>query len=211
MCLEEISAHIARHLGPVETVFHELVSDTMHIDVHVVLPSRESACVRLVTSGMSDLPMTIPDHLSAPRHAELMISLPPDWKLDQASFESGEWYWPVRLLKSLARLPHKYATWLDVGHTVPNGDPAVPYASNTRLCGAIIAPPISSDDDFDTLRIDDDKEIRFYSVVPIYQAEMDLKLRKGAGALFERLGAKHVTDLVAITRPDVTKKLFGVF
>jgi hypothetical protein len=211
MCLEEISAHIHRHLGPVETVFHELVSDTVHIDVHIVLPTPDSPCVRLVTSGMSDLPMTVPAGLGAPRHAELMITLPADWKLDKDSFKSEEWYWPVRLLKHLARLPHKYATWFGVGHSIPHGDPATPYAPNTRLCGAIIVPPLTAPDEFNTLVIDADKVISFYSVLPVYQAEMDLKLRKGADALFDRLSAKHVTDLVDIDRPDVAKKRFGLF
>ena len=30
------------------------------------------------------------------------MSLPPDWKLGQ---EGEEWYWPIRWLKILARLP----------------------------------------------------------------------------------------------------------
>jgi hypothetical protein len=211
MCLAEISAHIEQHLGPVETVFHELVSDTVHIDVHIVLPTPENDCVRLVTSGMSDLPMTVPEHSSAPRHAELMMTLPAGWRLDQASLESAEWYWPIRLLKILARLPHKYATWLGVGHTMPNGDPVEPFAPNTRLCGAMIVPPLTSPDAFDSLTIDEEKVISFYSVLPIYQAEMDLKLRKGADALFDRLSAKRISDLVDLDRPDVAKKRFGFF
>jgi len=211
MCLEEISAHIQQHLGPVETVFHELVSDTVHIDVHIVLPTADSPCVRLVTSGMSDLPMTVPERLNALRHAELMMTLPADWKLDQESFKSEEWYWPVRLLKSLARLPHKYTTWLGPGHTVPNDDPARPSATNTQLCGAIIVSPLTAPEAFNTLTIDPEKVISFYSVVPLYQAEMDLKLRKGAGELFDKLSAKRVTDFVDIRRPDVAKKRFGLF
>lgn len=59
--IQEISAHIEKHLGPVETVFHEVVSDTVHIDVHIVKPTVKFPFVRLVTSGMSDLPMTTPD------------------------------------------------------------------------------------------------------------------------------------------------------
>lgn len=211
MCLEEISAHIEKYLGPVETVFHEVVSDTVHIDVHFVMPTSESDCVRLVTSGMSDLPMTVPEQSSAPRYAEVMMTLPAGWKLDSESFKNEEWYWPVRLLKSLARLPHKYATWLGVGHTMPNGDPAEPYASNTKLCGAIIVPPLTAPDAFDTLAINEDKVISFYSVIPIYQAEMDLKLRKGSDELFRRFSAKGISDFVDINRPDVARKRFGLF
>lgn len=211
MCLEQISAHIEQHVGPVETVFHELVSDTVHIDVHILKPTLENPHCRLITSGMSDLPMTTPDGLDVPRFAELMITLPSGWQLDQDSFKLDEWYWPVRLIKSMARLPHKYATWLGFGHTMPNGNPAEPFALNTRLCGAILVPPLTTPDEFDTLVIDEEKTIQFYSVVPIYQAEMDLKLRKGSQALLERLDAKEITDIVDIDRPDVARKRFGFF
>src|SRR5262245_3288752 len=34
-----ISDHIERHLGKVATVYHELVSDLVHIDVHLVGPT----------------------------------------------------------------------------------------------------------------------------------------------------------------------------
>lgn len=211
MCLEQISAHIEQHVGPIETVFHELVSDTVHIDVHILKASPGNPYCRLITSGMSDLPMTTPEGRDVSRFAELMITLPAGWQLDQGAFKSEEWYWPVRLIKSLALLPHKYATWLGLGHTMPNGDPAEPFAPNTRLCGAMLVPPLTVAEEFDTLFIDGEKTIQFYSVVPIYRAEMELKLRKGSQALVERLDAKGITDIVDLVRPDVAKKRFGLF
>lgn len=66
--------------------------------------------------------MTVPDP-EVPRYAELVISLPPFWPLDEQSWRDERHYWPVRLLKTLGRLPHEYDTWLGVGHTIPNGDP----------------------------------------------------------------------------------------
>gem|GEM_PF-6439728 len=41
---------------------------------------------------------------------------------------------------------------LGAGHTVPNGDPAEPYAANTQLCCALLAPPSIAPDGFETLR-----------------------------------------------------------
>jgi hypothetical protein len=209
--IEEISAHIEAHLGPVETVFHEIVSDTVHIDVHVVKPTAECPFIRLVTSGMSDLPMTTPDHPDIPRYVELFVTLPPDWRLDQKSFENEAWYWPVRLLKSLARLPHKHRTWLGWGHTVPNGDPPEPYADNTDLCGAILLPSITAPEAFSELHIPGEKRITFYAVVALHEREMNLKLRSGTDALTELFGKKRVTDVVAIRRKDVTRKAFGLW
>src|SRR5690349_21339971 len=54
VCLEQISDHIERHIGKIETVYHELISDTVHIDVHFVKPWGANPYTRLVTSGMSD-------------------------------------------------------------------------------------------------------------------------------------------------------------
>lgn len=208
-CIEEISRHIEKHLGKVETVFHEILSDTVHIDVHWVKPNEKYPFVRLVTSGMSDLPMSTPTGYNTPKYMELMISLPAQWQIDEESFKDESWYWPVRLLKVLARLPHKHNTWLGIGHTVPNGDPPEPYATNTALCGSIVLPSVSVPDGFHKLSISEEKEITFYSVVPLYVEEMNLKLRKGTNELLKLFDKKDIDDIVNIKRVDVTKKLFG--
>lgn len=208
-CIEEISSHIEKHLGKVETVFHEILSDTVHVDVHWVKPNENHPFVRLITSGMSDLPMNTPGRLDTPKHIELMVSLPPHWKIDEESFKDESWYWPVRLLKLLARLPHKHNTWLGFGHTIPNGDPSEPYAPNTALCGSIVLPPVSVPEGFHTLPISPEKEITFYSVVPLYAEEMNLKLRKGTNKLLNLFDKKNINDVVNIKRVDVAKKRFG--
>ncbi|MDO8455927.1 MAG: suppressor of fused domain protein [Burkholderiaceae bacterium] len=209
--IQQISDHIEKHLGPIENVFHEIVSDVVHIDVHIVKPTPEFPYIRLVTSGMSDLPMTTPDDADVPRYAELMITLPAEWKTDQASFEDETWYWPIRLIKGLARLPHKYETWLGFGHTIPNGDPAEPYAPNTSLCGAIVLPSVTVPPGFQILEIPGIKTVTFYSVVPLYQKEMDLKLRLGTDKLLDRFDRKGFNDVVSVKRSDVTTKRFGLW
>jgi len=206
MCLEQISEHIEAHLGPVATVFHEIVSDTVHIDVHLVAPSADFPFARLVTSGMSDLPMTLPEGVAAPRYLELVMTLPGDWRLQQEAFDDERWYWPIRLLKGLARLPHKHATWLGWGHTVPNGDPAEPYAANTALDGAIVLPSVTVPDGFEELAVDADKTIHFLAVVPLYPEEMALKLHEGSDALLDRFAAHEISDIVDPQRRNVVCK-----
>jgi len=210
-CIEEISAHIEAHLGPVETVYHEIISDAVHIDVHFVKPTAASPYIRLVTSGMSDLPMTTPAEVDVPQHAELLMTLPPGWKLDDASLKDERWYWPIRVLKMLARLPHKHATWLGWGHTVPHGDPPQPYADNVGFSGAIVLPSVSVPEAFHSLHIEGRKTITFYAVVPLFEAEMNFKLRHGTDALLERLDKKRVSDVVNPARTDATKKFLGLW
>jgi hypothetical protein len=210
-CIEQISSHIEAHLGPVASVFHEVMSDTVHIDVHFVKPVESFPFIRLVTSGMSDLPMGVPDGSGAPKYLELQITLPGTWRLDEASMKDEQWYWPVRLLKTLARLPHKYQTWLGYGHSMPNGDPPQPYAPNTALCGAVILPSLTVPEGFRTLRISDDKVIHFMAAVPVYRGEMDFKLRSGCDALTERFDRYEIADIVDLHRRDVAAKRFWVF
>jgi hypothetical protein len=209
--VEQISAHIEKTLGAVESVFHELVSDTVHIDVHYVKPTTDFPFVRLVTSGMSDLRMVVPQHIDAPGYLELLMTLPGDWQLEQKAFEDERWYWPIRLMKTLARLPHKYNTWLGFGHSVPNGDPPEPYAPGTKLCGSILLPSITVDDAFHTLRIHQFKEISFLAVVPLYEQEMNFKLRSGSDALTDRFQRAGINDIVDVSRKNVARKLFGIF
>jgi hypothetical protein len=102
---------------------------------------------------------TVSEDSSVPRFVELMVTLPGMWHLDQDSFKDEAWYWPIRLRKELARFPHKYSTWLGFAHTVPNGDPAEPYAPGTKFCGAIILPSVTVPDGFHRLRIDDDDQV----------------------------------------------------
>lgn len=212
--IELISQHIEKYVGPISGVFHELISDQVHIDVHVVPPHSDRPCYSLVTTGMSDLPMVLPDELrehDIPRYMELMINLPPEWKMTKSDFKDENWYWPIRLLKTLARLPHEYDTWLGLGHTMPNGDPAEPFADNTALCGAIILPPVTIDEAFHTLQIDEEKTISFACILPLYEEEMNLKLKRGVEALVEKLSKYEMDDIVDINRKNVAKKRFGFF
>ncbi|KRD76883.1 suppressor of fused domain protein [Lysobacter sp. Root983] len=209
ICLERISDHIEAHLGPIGSVFHELVSDLVHIDVHFLSANDAYPYTRLVTSGMSDLAMTVPAGSDAPRHLELIATLPADWRLDQESMQDERWYWPVRLLKMLARFPHKQRTWLGWGHSIANGDPPEAYAANTRLDSAILLPSVTVPDGFHRLRIDEDKEIHFLAVVPLYPEERELKLRKGTDGLLDKFA--DLDDLIAPSRRNVAKKRFGLF
>jgi hypothetical protein len=205
--IDAVTAHIERHVGPVDDVWHEITSTYVHIDVHHVPPSPERPFRVLVTSGMSERPMCTPPELPEDwRRAELLMCLPADWDLSADVFEDERHYWPVRWLKTLARFPHQYGTWLGYGHTVPNGDPAEPLAPGTELAGLMVIPPLLLGDDVHQLTLADDRVVRFWSVLPLYAEEMDLKLRKGADDLLERLDRAGVTDLVDPARPNVARK-----
>jgi len=204
--IERISAHIEEHCGKIDGVMHELVSDLVHIDIHSVKPTSERPYHTLVTSGMSDRPMSAPEAAAQCQLAELMLCLPPDWPLDEKSWEQPRYYWPIYLLKMLARFPHEYQTWLWWGHTLPNGDPAEPYAETTQLSCALLLSPTLFDQSFSQLDLGEGKTIHFFSIVPLFAEETAFKLNKGAEALCERFDKHNVSELLDPQRVNVCKK-----
>ena len=212
--IEAVERHVAEHFpgyGDDATVWHEVISDLVHVDVHVVPPSDERPFYTLVTSGMGERPMTVPEGLEDYRHAELVLGLPPDWPVAKTSFEDEKSYWPIRLLKMLARLPHEFDTFLYHGHTVPNGDPPEPYAASTRLCCALIARPITVPDGFEKLELADGRAVHFFGVVALTADEMDFKLKKGSDGLFSLLDHHGVSELLDPDRVSVVPRKRGFF
>lgn len=207
--MDEIVEHIERYVGKPETVLHEIVSEYVHIDVHVVAPTPEQNFITLVTSGMSDKPMETT--FEGTEYSELLICLPPDWKLSQGDFQDPRNYWVVEWLKMLARFPHVANTWLWETHTVPNGDPPEPFAANTKTCCMLVAPPVLFDREFRTLKVREDKIIHFHSLIPIYREEMNLKLERGVDALYGKFANGGVSELLDINRKNTCRKWFGIF
>ncbi|EJL28226.1 suppressor of fused domain protein [Brevibacillus sp. BC25] len=188
--VEEIGNHFeTAFAGRESSVFHEIISDTIHIDVNVMSPTEEEPFWVLYTNGMSDLPMTIPDEIQEQmeeniERAELMIFLPASWELTQESLQDENNYWPIRLMKQLARFPHQYNTWLGYGHTIPNYQEYEPYADGTGLNGVVL---FQLSEEISVIPTKDGNKIHAYFLIPLYKEEMEYKLEHGMDALLDKL------------------------
>ena len=184
--MEIVEGHIQQHFGAFEHVFHELASPDIHVDICVVPPSEERDYYTLVTMGMGAHRMNVPEELAEYKleRAELAIALPKDWKLKQEDMKDERWYWPIRLLKSLARLPIASDTWLGWGHTMDNQEP---FAPDTELCAAILTGPQGTEDGSEFCTLPGGEEINFYQVIPLYRDELEYKLAHDADALLDKM------------------------
>jgi len=118
--MERIQQHIEKHIGEVAMVYHELISDLVHIDIFWIKPTPNRNFHTLITGGMSARPMKAPPQAKEFQYAELLVCLPPEWSLDEEAFKDERYYWPIRQLKMLARFPHEYDTWLWYGQYTEN-------------------------------------------------------------------------------------------
>ena len=197
--MEAIEGHIQQYFGEFENVFHELSSPDIHVDICLVPPSEERGYYTLVTMGMGAHRMNVPAELAEYKleRAELAIALPPDWKLKPEDFQDERWYWPIRLLKALARLPIASDTWLGWGHTMNHQED---FAESTKLCAAILTGPQGTEDGREVCTLPGGEEVNFYQVIPLYRDELEYKLAHGAEALLDKM--KGISFVVHPDRPD---------
>ena len=194
--LQLLDAHITKWWGEVTEVIDENRSEYVHIDLYVVPATDQRRYHTIITTGMSDRPMRAPQGREDCRYCELLLALPPEWPIKKDHFADERVWWPFRQLKEAARLPHMYDTWVWYGHTLSNGDPPEPYAPDVEFCGGIFSIPVLRPDGARRVRLRDDKEVFFFVFIPIFESELRLAWEHGANALFERLDAMNVSELV---------------
>ena len=186
---EEMAAvedFIETNFGTYANVFHEVVSPDIHLDICIVDPTEERNYYMLVTLGMGAHRMNVPAELAEYKleRAELAIALPPDWKIHE---DDEEYYWPIHLLKSLARLPIEDDTWLGWGHTIDSRTNN--YAKSTKLTASLIIGAQVKGDNTVCLLPDGD-EVNFYQIIPLYRDELNYKFDRSAKELVNLFGER---------------------
>ena len=180
--MDVIEKKIQEIFGPYEEVFHEIYSPDIHCDVVVVPPTEDRDFYYLVTMGMGAHKMHVPEEMVryGTERAELAIAVPKDWNIKSAEEKD---YWPMRWLKTLARYPGDYDTWLGYGHTVSAGDP---FDDSTQMNGFILSGAKGRYGDADRIvaELPNGEVVNFYQIIPVYEEEMAFKLEKDADALF---------------------------
>lgn len=65
---------------------------------------------------------------------------------------------------------------------------------------------------FFTLHMEPGKDVHFFTLIPLYAEEMNLKLTQGTEALLEKLAQAGVNEIVQLDRKNAAKKKwFGLF
>ena len=205
---EALYAHVAQWVGPIAGgVTVDTAAGPIEL-LHVPATAHKPFQV-LLTAGMSFRPMTVPEDEAASCHAELMLSLPADWPVDEAHLSEVRWSWPLRLLATTAAFPYAYEGWLAPGHTLPNGDPPQPYVIGLDFCGVLITPPLTLLSEARRLRVED-QDIDFFGLVPVFEREIELKRQEGAGALLARFDQRGVSELLQADRRSAAGLLLDI-
>ena len=118
--IEDMEGFISSQFGEIETIGHEKQSDDLHIDLAYIPPTdaRPYFTVATIGAGARRLDFTeeqrTEDQLT--EYVEYVIHLPARWNCLGDDFAKEENWWPVRMLKGLARLSLEneyYHPWTD--------------------------------------------------------------------------------------------------
>ncbi len=194
--IKAVNDHVVSWIGE-PVILHEKVSETIHIDIYWVAPSDERPFHTLVTSGMAQEAMKAPKGSDACTHAELVMFLPPDWPMDRIQDDDGA-FWPIRVMKRLARYPHDFNTWVWLGHTIPMGDSGpvdLPFDS------VLLDFPMLLDSSGCALPLPDGRKVMFLGIILLRPEEREFCMANEPDAFMDlveeqdRLAELLVLDL----------------
>ena len=195
--MEKVSAYIKQQYGEYDLVAHEMVSPDIHCDIVIVPPTDELPFYKLVTMGAGAYKMNIPNDLKSEvcDRAEYVIFLPKDWDIKS---DKEEDYWPIRMLKTIARLPVRSDDWLCYSHTVNLTDNESPVAENTKFNSCVLLESRGKDEQFvKPLKMSwFGKKVAFYQLYPLYQEELAYKLEHSFDELMEKIDDEELSDFV---------------
>lgn len=162
----------------------------------------------LYTQGLRNYQQQVNDDNASFEHIELYILLPSYWNLERDQY-------PVNWLERLAIVPQKNNTWFGVGDTIPAGNPPEELAENFSANHFMLRPPIQLKDQLSGELWDAEMNFQFLAVIPLYQDEINFKLRNSHSMLFKKMDSFGYTEQWDIYRPSSIKKflsrLFGSF
>ena len=195
--MEKVSAYIEQQYGESELVGHEMVSPDIHCDIVIVPPTDELPFYKLVTMGAGAYKMNLPNELKSEvcDRAEYVIFLPEDWDIQS---DKEEDYWPIRMLKTIARLPIRSDDWLCYSHTVNLTDEGSPVAENTKFNSCVLLESKGKDNLYvKPLKLGlFGKKVAFYQLYPLYQEELEYKIEHSFDELMEIIDDEELTDFV---------------
>ena len=178
-------------------------NETYNFSIHILKPTRKNPYHIVFTSGLSDFAQNVSDKFPEFKHIELYFCLPDYWKIDNKSPEHN---WPIKWLNRIAEVPQKNNSWFGPGDTLPAGNPPEELSDKLKQNHFILAEPMLFSEELTTVNLND-KSIKFLAIIPIYQKEIDFKLRNSAKVFMSKYQFKNHNELVDNYRETTVGKI----
>lgn len=189
----EIIKFIEENFGKIEEVYETGYSD-FSLDIAQINPTEKKPYYTLITLGMGEHKMYNQNNENFSSFAELMISLPPDWNIDDDNYK-----WVLNYLVNLAYIPFTFYFSYEWGHLENNIEP---FTNETKLSAVSILYPEMKKENSELLKLEN-RNLQFYQIVPLYDEEYTFALKNGMKNLLLLDVEKKINFVVNMNREKV--------
>lgn len=205
--MEDLKEYLANRFGE-----HRVTNFKMEgVEVPLIkidLELSASPVSLIMTNGLRNYSMPVPEKLAGQEHIELFFCLPSYWDLSDLEDEAMNWpiYWIEKLSKHLV----EKETWYGPGHTFSNGNPPKSFSATMKPNHLLIIDPIKLEEHLAPAKLKD-LQVHFLAIIPIYEQEFDIKMAKGFGKFLRKFRAKNGSEILDDYRENIFKSRFRIF
>ena len=145
----------------------------------------------LMTNGLSNYNMPVPERLMNRNFNEIYFCLPSYWEWEDTENPQMNWVFPW--IKRLAKYVVDKQSWFGPGHTMPCGVAQERLSATMQQNHFFLTDPIYLDEELTPLKVGE-KKVYFLGIIPIFEDEMDYKSGKGTFKLLQKLSNAGVTE-----------------
>ncbi len=157
----------------------------------------------LVTNGLSDYKMQVPENLEEEAHVELYFCLPSYW--DPNDHDNPQMNWIYPWIERLAVYVREKQTWFGHGHTMACGAEMASLSETMRENHFFLTRPILLEEALRKIELPDGRIVHFLAIIPIFEDEMDYKQGKGTLKLLKKLVGREVDEKLDDYRKSVLR------
>jgi hypothetical protein len=182
---------------------HEGEIPLLHIELH----SKSNVSI-LMTDGLSEYCMPVPEKQQGHEFNELYFCLPSYWLFNDASNPQMNWVFPW--IQRLANYVMKQKTWFGHGHTMPCGKEMLQLSATMKQNHFFISSPILLEEELAPIQLAN-KTIHFLAIIPIFPDEMDYKQGKGTFKFVQKLRNHGITEKLDDYRGTILRSKWRFF
>lgn len=161
----------------------------------------------LMTDGLSNYKMPVPEKYQERSHTEIYFALPGYWEIEEIN--NPKMNWPVEKIKKLANHVIEKETWYGPGHTFSNGTPPESFSESMKQNHLLLAEPIAMEDILQPLQVGD-KTIYFLAIIPIFEQEFDRKQSKGYFKFIRKFRGRNGDEILDDYRESIYKSRWRI-
>ena len=157
----------------------------------------------LMTNGLSNYKMPVPEKEVGNEYNELCFCLPSYWEWEDA--ENQQMNWVFSWIQKLAKYVQENESWFGHGHTFPTGKEQSPISGTMEQNYFMLVRPMMLEAEMAPVKVDG-KTINFLFIMPIFEEELEYKYSKGTHKLMLKFINKGFNELLDDYRTNALKK-----